>query len=48
MADVNTYLDKYPPAKLTEEEVKELQNLERELTQKAGSSILVMAFQAEK
>ncbi|MFC4767244.1 hypothetical protein [Effusibacillus consociatus] len=44
----NTYMDKYPPAQLSEEQVRELQALEQELSQKAGSPVLLMAFQAEK
>ncbi|WP_018131894.1 hypothetical protein [Effusibacillus pohliae] len=43
----HTYLDKYPPAHLTEEQVQQLQKLERELTQQAGSPILLMAFRAQ-
>ncbi|GAX91868.1 hypothetical protein [Effusibacillus lacus] len=43
----NNYLRKFPPAQLTESQVEELQKLEQELTEKAGSPILLMAFKAE-
>ncbi|WP_155837114.1 hypothetical protein [Aneurinibacillus terranovensis] len=39
------YLNQYPPANLSEEEVNKLQRLESQLSQELNKSILLMAFE---
>lgn len=41
----NEYLNQYPPANLSEHEVKQLQTLETQLSKEMNKSILLIAFE---